>query len=76
MNVLYFGIHYCIFRGSKSMTQLNMQDAEDPRECFLAQLARNSMLDCFQYVVCIASHQDQYAPFRSARIEVINYLSS
>jgi hypothetical protein len=57
-------------RGSQSMTQLNMKDADDPRDCFLAKLASNSMLSDFEYVVLMASHQDQYAPFRSAWVEV------
>lgn len=55
---------------SRCLEQLSMTDASCPQDCCLARLARLPGLELFQHVVLIGSLQDEYAPFRSARLEM------
>mmetsp|Transcript_7818 Transcript_7818/g.24319 ORF Transcript_7818/g.24319 Transcript_7818/m.24319 type:complete len:777 (-) Transcript_7818:77-2407(-) len=57
-------------RRSTCLEQLSMTDATDTSACFLARLAEMPGLEHFRYVVLVASFQDQYAPYESARIEM------
>lgn len=52
------------------LKQLSMTDHSDPYQTALYHLSGFPGLSCFKHVVLIASHQDQYAPFESVRVEV------
>merc|ERR1711957_702545 len=47
-----------------------MGDASDPKETFLYKLSKTKGLEFFQSIILVSSHQDQYAPFESARVEM------
>ena len=51
------------------LSQLSLTDTTDPRESFLFQLSQKKGLEYFEHVFLLASQQDKYAPFHSARIE-------
>lgn len=55
---------------SQCLSQLSLSDAEDMHDCFLYKLAKKPSLTHFKHVFLLASQQDKYAPFHSARIEV------
>jgi len=55
---------------SVCLEQLSMNDSADQRGLFLLELSRQGGLSNFRHVVLLASHQDQYAPFESARLEM------
>ncbi|XP_008106542.2 protein FAM135B [Anolis carolinensis] len=55
---------------SGSLLQLTFRDNTDLRKCFLYQLSQKTGLQYFKNVVLVASLQDRYVPFHSARIEM------
>jgi pimeloyl-ACP methyl ester carboxylesterase len=55
---------------SASLRQLSMTDAADKTKTYLFRLSSVPGLNFFRYVVLLSSHQDSYAPFESARVEV------
>ncbi|XP_016063277.1 PREDICTED: protein FAM135B [Miniopterus natalensis] len=55
---------------SGSLLQLTFRDNADLRKCFLYQLSQKTGLEHFKNVVLVASPQDRYVPFHSARIEM------
>ncbi|KAG8441591.1 hypothetical protein GDO86_010683 [Hymenochirus boettgeri] len=55
---------------SGSLLQLTFRDNVDFRKCFLYQLSQKPGLQYFKNVVLVASPQDRYVPFHSARIEM------
>ncbi|NXG11102.1 F135B protein, partial [Sakesphorus luctuosus] len=55
---------------SGSLLQLTFRDNADLRKCFLYQLSQKTGLQYFKNVVLVASPQDRYVPFHSARIEM------
>ncbi|KAM4704912.1 protein FAM135B [Rhinophrynus dorsalis] len=55
---------------SGSLLQLTFRDNPDLRKSFLYQLSQKPGLQYFKYVVLVASLQDRYVPFHSARIEM------
>ncbi|XP_026872051.2 protein FAM135B [Electrophorus electricus] len=55
---------------SGSLLQLTFRDHHDPRQTFLYTLSRKPGLQYFKNVVLVASPQDRYVPFHSARIEM------
>ncbi|XP_068011583.1 protein FAM135B [Melanerpes formicivorus] len=55
---------------SGSLLQLTFRDNADLRKCFLYQLSKKTGLQYFKNVVLVASPQDRYVPFHSARIEM------
>ncbi|XP_019479600.1 PREDICTED: protein FAM135B isoform X1 [Hipposideros armiger] len=55
---------------SGSLLQLAFRDNTDLRKCFLYQLSQKTGLQYFKNVVLVASPQDRYVPFHSARIEM------
>ncbi|XP_061597664.1 protein FAM135B [Cololabis saira] len=55
---------------SGSLLQLTFRDHEDPRKTFLYLLSQKPGLQFFRNVVLVASPQDRYVPFHSARIEM------
>ena len=56
---------------SHSLSQLNLKDSgSDPKQGYVHSLAQRSVgLNAFKHVVLVASGQDRYAPFFSARIQ-------
>merc|ERR1712113_915882 len=63
-------------RKSKCLEQLSMTDSADPQNSFLCHLAQEPGLQHFQNIVLVASSQDQYAPYESARIEMCSSAES
>ncbi|KAF7654173.1 hypothetical protein LDENG_00073110 [Lucifuga dentata] len=55
---------------SGSLLQLTFRDHADPRKTFLYLLSQKPGLRFFKNVVLVASPQDRYVPFHSARIEM------
>ncbi|XP_068603200.1 protein FAM135B [Brachionichthys hirsutus] len=55
---------------SGSLLQLTFRDHTDPRKTFLYLLSQKAGLHFFKNVVLVASPQDRYVPFHSARIEM------
>ncbi|XP_072007243.1 protein FAM135B isoform X2 [Engystomops pustulosus] len=55
---------------SGSLLQLTFRDNADLRKSFLYQLSLKPGLQYFKNVVLVASPQDRYVPFHSARIEM------
>ncbi|XP_045915270.1 protein FAM135B isoform X1 [Micropterus dolomieu] len=55
---------------SGSLLQLTFRDQVDPRKTFLYLLSQKPGLQFFKNVVLVASPQDRYVPFHSARIEM------
>uniref|UniRef100_A0A674PM62 Family with sequence similarity 135 member B n=1 Tax=Takifugu rubripes TaxID=31033 RepID=A0A674PM62_TAKRU len=55
---------------SGSLLQLTFRDHVDPRKTFLYHLSQKPGLQFFKNVVLVASPQDRYVPFHSARIEM------
>lgn len=52
-----------------SILQMTMQDHEQPQETFLYKLSQKPGLEWFKKVVLLASHQDLYVPYYSARLQ-------
>ncbi|XP_010871888.2 protein FAM135B isoform X2 [Esox lucius] len=55
---------------SGSLLQLTCRDHADPRKTFLYLLSQKPGLQFFKNIVLVASPQDRYVPFHSARIEM------
>ncbi|XP_055489837.1 protein FAM135B-like [Leucoraja erinacea] len=55
---------------SSSLLQLTFKDQTDPRKTFLYKLSEKPGLQYFKNVMLVASPQDRYVPFHSARIEM------
>ncbi|XP_069559478.1 protein FAM135B isoform X1 [Brachyistius frenatus] len=55
---------------SGSLLQLTFKDHVEPRKTFLYLLSQKPGLQFFKNVVLVASPQDRYVPFHSARIEM------
>ncbi|XP_072904402.1 protein FAM135B [Hemitrygon akajei] len=55
---------------SSSLLQLTFKDQADPRKTFLYKLSEKPGLQYFKNVMLVASPQDRYVPFHSARIEM------
>ena len=52
-----------------SILQLTMEDSERLEDTFLYKLSMKPGLEWFNKVVLVASHQDHYVPFHSARVQ-------
>ncbi|XP_078397088.1 protein FAM135B isoform X2 [Cetorhinus maximus] len=55
---------------SSSLLQLTFKDQADPRKTFLYKLSEKPGLQYFKNIMLVASTQDRYVPFHSARIEM------
>ena len=55
---------------STALRQLNLRDSPSPKSGFVSSLAHQDTLAKFKQVILIASGQDRYAPFYSARIQI------
>jgi pimeloyl-ACP methyl ester carboxylesterase len=54
---------------SHSLAQVSLRDHDDPRQCYLFQLAQRTELSHFRQVLLLSSPEDHYSPYHSARIE-------
>lgn len=57
---------------SKSLLQLSLKDAPNPMDSFLYQLSEAPSLKYFRHVVLLASPQDKYVPYHSAKISTLS----
>lgn len=57
------------FQKDVVISELNMNDHENPRETFMYKLAKNDHLNLFNNVILVSSPQDSYVPYTSARIQ-------
>lgn len=51
------------------ISQLNMNDHDDPTQTFLFKLSQIDRLSLFNNVILVSSPQDSYVPYTSARIQ-------
>lgn len=58
------------WRKSKCLQQLSMTDSKNMEETFIYQLSCAKGLAWFKNIALLSSHQDQYVPFDSARIQI------
>mmetsp|Transcript_139652 Transcript_139652/g.260414 ORF Transcript_139652/g.260414 Transcript_139652/m.260414 type:complete len:806 (+) Transcript_139652:96-2513(+) len=58
------------WRKIRCLDQLTMTDTTDPKESFLYRLSSSSGIEHFKWVVVVSSKQDNYAPFKSSRVEI------
>jgi predicted alpha/beta hydrolase family esterase len=56
---------------SKSLLQLSLKDAPNPMDSFLYHLSEAPSLKYFRHVVLLASPQDKYVPYHSAKISTL-----
>ena len=57
---------------SKSLLQLSLKDAPDPRDSFLYHLSESPTFECFRHIVLLSSPQDKYVPYHSAKIATVS----
>ena len=57
---------------SKSLLQLSLKDAPNPADSFLYHLSEAPSLESFRHVVLLASPQDKYVPYHSAKIATLS----
>ena len=55
---------------SQSLLQLSRKDGSSPRQSFLYHLSLCPGFEFFKNVLLVASHQDKYVPFHSARLQL------
>lgn len=53
---------------SKSLLQLSLKDAPNPRDSFLYHLSESPSFEYFRHVVLLCSPQDKYVPYHSAKV--------
>ncbi|OMJ80857.1 hypothetical protein SteCoe_18808 [Stentor coeruleus] len=58
------------WKKSECLKQLSMTDNTDSKASFLYSLSLAQGIEWFKYIAFVGAHQDSYAPFESARIEV------
>jgi len=59
------------WKKSDSLLQLSFKDSNDMRKAYLYSLSRAPGLSSFKNILLVASQQDKYVPFASARMEMI-----
>ena len=57
------------WKGSKSLEQFMQNDNKDLNETCLYKLSEYNGLNWFKYVYLLSSHQDNYSPYESSRIQ-------
>ena len=60
------------WKGSKSLEQFMQNDNADLNETCLYKLSEYNGLNWFKYVYLLSSHQDNYSPYESSRIQLNN----
>ncbi|CAF3536336.1 unnamed protein product [Rotaria sordida] len=58
------------WKKSFSLSQMSFSDHIDPKQTYLYKLSKQPCLEFFKNILLVASPQDRYVPFHSARIEV------
>ncbi|CAF4608010.1 unnamed protein product [Rotaria sp. Silwood1] len=58
------------WKKSCSLSQMSFKDHVDPKQTYLYKLSKKPCLEYFKNILLIASPQDRYVPFHSARIEL------
>ncbi|CAF3528073.1 unnamed protein product [Rotaria sp. Silwood1] len=58
------------WKKSCSLSQMSFSDHIDPKQTYLYKLSKQPCLEFFKNILLLASPQDRYVPFHSARIEV------
>jgi hypothetical protein len=58
------------WKKSRSLAQMSLKDHIEPRKTYLYSLSQKPCLEYFKNILLMASPQDRYVPFHSARIEV------
>lgn len=56
---------------SKSLLQLSLKDAPNPRDAFLYHLSEAPSFEYFRHVILLCSPQDKYVPYQSAKVATI-----
>lgn len=56
---------------SKSLLQLSLKDSSNPYDSFLYQLSEAPSLESFRHILLLASPQDKYVPYHSAKISTL-----
>jgi hypothetical protein len=56
------------WKKSICLQQLSMSDNPDKKKTYLYKLSKARGLSSFKHVILCSSHQDNYAPYDSARI--------
>ena len=57
------------WKGSKSLEQFTQNDNKDLNETCLYKLSEYNGLNWFKYIYLLSSHQDNYSPYESSRIQ-------
>ena len=57
------------WKGSKSLEQFMQNDNKDLNETCLYKLSEYNGLNWFKHVYLLSSHQDNYSPYESSRIQ-------
>ena len=60
------------WKGSKSLEQFLQNDNKDLNETCLYKLSEYNGLNWFKFVYLLSSHQDNYSPYESSRIQLNN----
>ena len=58
------------FNKSQCLAELSLTDTENPFDSFVFKLSQQKGFAYFKHVLLLASQQDKYAPFHSARVEL------
>ncbi|CAF1614264.1 unnamed protein product, partial [Rotaria magnacalcarata] len=58
------------WKKSSSLSQMSFSDHIDPKQTYLYKLSKQPCMEFFKNILMLASSQDRYVPFHSARIEV------
>ncbi|CAF3725517.1 unnamed protein product [Adineta steineri] len=58
------------WKKSCSLSQMSFKDHVDPKQTYIYKLSKKPCLEYFKNILLIASPQDRYVPFHSARIEI------
>uniref|UniRef100_A0A7R9YFS5 DUF676 domain-containing protein n=2 Tax=Pinguiococcus pyrenoidosus TaxID=172671 RepID=A0A7R9YFS5_9STRA len=57
-------------RRADVLTELKLLDHRDKEQTCLYSLSQQSGLECFNHLILVGSHQDDYVPLHSARIQI------
>jgi hypothetical protein len=64
------------WKKSISLLQLCMDDFQNYKDSLIYKLSNNNALSYFKNIILAGSHEDQYVPFESARIEITQKIGS
>lgn len=58
------------YKKSKCLSQLSFSDAPQIKDCYMYRLSQSEGIGWFTNIILLASHQDNYSPFESSRMEM------